>query len=478
MTATAERILVVDDDESLLHMMCSHLARQGFTVERSADPVQGLDMLKNNGPYAVLVTDLMMPRLNGIQLLRQARQMDPRLEVVVITAAASVETAITAMREDGAFNYLMKPLSNIHELSLAVKRALAYRQFQIDRETLRIRAQIEAERLQLLVSNIGDAILAADATGKLTVVNPAAVRLIGQDNLLGLNAEVSLPRPLSALLFNWRITDPTQATTVELAWPANTVQMINLAPIVEGVGKFAGWVMVLRDITHFKQLDDLKAHMLVDTANKIRLPLAQAMNLLTELSNPATLSPDKMSDTVFRLVKTWRRIQQWTDDLLDLAQYEAGLNLKKTSVDLTKLINDIIAAMPLDSLRNRFLRLDVELADYLPQVLADAALLRKALQGLLTRAVARSEAGSTIGVTAREQEQAIWVTVSDGGAPIAEADLPHVFDRSFISAGGGYDATGLELAIAKVIIERLGGQIWVSNIGPVGTTITVCLPRR
>jgi signal transduction histidine kinase len=278
-------------------------------------------------------------------------------------------------------------------------------------------------------------------------------------------------------LFNWRITGATRPTTMELGWPANTVQMVSLAPIVGASGN-QGWVMVIRDITHLKQLDDLKAHMLVDTANKIRLPLAQAMNLLTELSNPAALSPEKLSDTVFRLVKTWRRIQQWTDDLLDLAQYEAGLNLKKATVDLSKLINDVIAAMPLDALRNRFLKLDVDLAPNLPPVVADAALLRKVLQGLLTRAVARSEGGSTIHVTAREQEQNIWVTVSDGGAPIAEVDLPHIFDRSFISAAGGYDATGLELAIAKVIIERLGGQIWVSNIGPVGTTITVCLPRR
>jgi PAS domain S-box-containing protein len=474
---TSERILVVDDDESLLHMMSSHLIRQGYSVERSADPLQALEILKNSSPFAVLVTDLMMPRLNGIQLLRQARQIDPRLEVVVITAAASVETAITAMREDGAFNYLMKPLSNIHELSLAVKRAAAYRQFQVERETLRLRAQAEAERLQSLVNNISDAIVAADAAGKITVVNPAAARLIGQDNLLGLDAEISLPRPLSALLFNWRITGATRPTTMELGWPANTVQMVSLAPIVGASGN-QGWVMVIRDITHLKQLDDLKAHMLVDTANKIRLPLAQAMNLLTELSNPAALSPEKLSDTVFRLVKTWRRIQQWTDDLLDLAQYEAGLNLKKATVDLSKLINDVIAAMPLDALRNRFLKLDVDLAPNLPPVVADAALLRKVLQGLLTRAVARSEGGSTIHVTAREQEQNIWVTVSDGGAPIAEVDLPHIFDRSFISAAGGYDATGLELAIAKVIIERLGGQIWVSNIGPVGTTITVCLPRR
>lgn len=474
----AEKILVVDDDELLLNMMCTYLTRQGLTVERSADPIVGLEMLQTRGPYAVLVTDLMMPRMNGIQLLRQARQLDPRLEVVVITAAVSVETAISAMREDGAFNYLMKPLANISELSLAVKRAAGYRQLQIERESLRARAQAEAERLQLLIANIGDAIVAADAQGKLTVLNPAATRLVNRECRLGANAENTLPKPLAALLFNWRISGAQHSMTVELAWPANSIQMVSLAPLMGEAGLSDGWVMVIRDITHLKQLDNLKAHLLVDTANKIRLPLSQAMNLLTELSNPANTTPEKLPDVVYRLVKVWRRIQEWTDSLLEMAQYESGLSIKRTSVDVAKLINEIITTIPLDSVRTRYLKLDVNLPPSLPPISADMALLRKALQGLIARALVRSEAGSTISVSAHEQEQNIWISVSDGGASIVEADLPHLFDRSFVSASGGYDATGLELATAKAIVDKLGGQIWVSNVVTSGTLITVCLPRR
>ena len=471
-----DKILVVDDDETLLYMMASHLERQGYRVESTPNPIQGLEMLKTKGPYAVLVTDLMMPYMDGIQLLRKGRQLDPRLEVIVITAAASVQSAIAAMREDGAYNYLMKPLENINELSMAVKRAASYRRLQLDREALQARALAEAERLQLLIANIGDAILAADAQGKLTVVNPAAARLLGRSNLSGGDALASLPRPLATLLSNWRAAGGQRPAVIEITWPGSATQMVSLTPIVSSDGAADGWVMVIRDISHLKQLDNLKTQMLTDTANKIRLPLVQAMNLLTEISNPTGVPAERMNDIVFRLVKTWKRIQQWADDLLELAQYESGLGIKPTAVNLSQLLNDIITGLPQDSVWLKRLKLDVNLPAGLSPVHADRDMLRKALHGIIVRAIARSEVGRTIRVSIDEQEWQIWIDITDGGAPIAEADLPHVFERSFVGAIGGYDSTGLELATAKVIIDKLGGQIWVRSPEPVGSTITICLP--
>jgi CheY-like chemotaxis protein len=302
-----EKILVVDDDEALLFLMTSHLERQGYAVESTTNPFQALERLKTKGPFAVLVTDLMMPYMDGVQLLRKAHQLDPHLEVVVITAAASVETAIAAMREDGAYNYLMKPLESINELSIAVKRAAAYRRLQLEREELQAHAQAETERLHLLIANIGDAILAADTQGNLSVVNPAAARLLGRNNLIGCDALTSLPRPLAILLSNWRATSGERPAAIEITWPGTATQMVSLTPIVDG-GVANGWVMVIRDISHLKQLDELKTQTLTDTANRIRMPLVQAMNLITELSNPAALSTERMNDIVYRLVKTWQRI--------------------------------------------------------------------------------------------------------------------------------------------------------------------------
>lgn len=469
-----EKILVVDDDEALLYLMTSHLERQGYAVESTANPFQALELLKAKGPFAVLVTDLMMPYMDGVQLLRKARQVDPRLEVVVITAAASVETAIAAMREDGAYNYLMKPLENINELSIAVKRAATYRRLQLEREELQARAQAEADRLQSLIANIGDAILAADSEGKLTVVNPAAAQLLGRNNLIGCEALPSLPRPLATLLSNWRATSGQRSATIEITWPGTATQMVSLTPVVAVPGEADGWVMVIRDISHLKQLDELKTQTLTDTANRIRMPLVQAMNLLTELSNPAALSTERMNDIVYRLVKTWQRIQQWADDLLELAQYESGVKLTTAAVNPAQLLNDIMANLPQETVRAKRLRLETSLSTDVSPVRADASLLRKALAGLMTRAIARSETGSTVRVALREQDGQIWIDIGDGGTPLSEADLPHAFERSFV--GSSVDSTGLELATAKTIVDRLGGQVWLRSPTAGGSTITICLP--
>jgi two-component system sensor histidine kinase ResE len=469
-----EKILVVDDDEALLFLMTSHLERQGYPVESTANPFQGLELLKTKGPFAVLVTDLMMPYMDGVQLLRKARQIDPHLEVVVITAAASVQTAVAAMREDGAYNYLMKPLETINELSIAVKRAATYRRLQLEREELQARAQAEAERLQSLIANIGDAILAADAQGKLTVVNPAAARLLGRNNLIGSEALTSLPRPLAILISNWRATSSQRPATIEIAWPGTATQMVSLTPVLEAEDAAAGWVMVIRDISHLKQLDDLKTQTLTDTANRIRMPLVQAMNLLTELSNPATLSAERMNDIVYRLVKTWQRIQQWADELLELAQYESGLSTTSSTVNPAQVLNDIMANLPQDTVRAKRLRLETSLSADVTPVRADNAVLRKALAGLITRAIARSEMGSTVRVALHEQEGQIWIDISDGGAPLTEADLPHAFERSFV--GTSLESTGLELATAKTIVDKLGGQVWLRSPSSGGSMITICLP--
>ena len=101
-------------------------------------------------------------------------------------------------------------------------------------------------------------------------------------------------------------------------------------------------------------------------------------------------------------------------------------------------------------------------------------MLRKALQGLITRAIARSEPGSIVRVSLHELEWHIWIDIGDGGISIADVDLPRAFERSFV--GISTDSTGLELATAKTIIDKLGGQVWLRNQEPAGSTITVCLP--
>ena len=100
-----ERILIVDDEEQIRLMMALALKRQGYQIVSAQDGKQALAILRSQPPFAVLLTDLMMPEISGNDLLREARRMQPSIEVVVISAAGTIESAIKTMRADGAYDY-------------------------------------------------------------------------------------------------------------------------------------------------------------------------------------------------------------------------------------------------------------------------------------------------------------------------------------------------------------------------------------
>jgi two-component system sensor histidine kinase ResE len=467
-----ERVLVVDDDEGLLHLMELALKRAGFQVTTANDGPVAVDILRDQEPFAVMLADLMMPGMNGLELLRRARVMDPHMEVVVITAAATLESAISALRADGAYDYLLKPLESMDQLALTVERAATYRRLRLEREALQARMRAEAERLHAVIANTGDAILAADANGVLTIVNPAAARLLERDDLVGRNAIDSLRRPFSTFIANWQEIGSRYPATVEYPW-FSTVQMVNLTPVIRD-GNWEGWVMVIRDITHLKRLDELKAQMLSEAASRIRLPLAQAINALAELDIQAA-KDENISGIVYRLTRVWRRIEEWVDDLPALIHLDSGINVQLTSLNLEPLLQEIHKDLFENKIRGRNIRFTLSVDADLPQVSADGELLRRLIVGLVTRATIRSRANDEIRLTARGQHGQVWIVVSDDGPAVSDADLPHLFEKSVVRLDSPLESSGLELALAKAIIDRMGGQIWVGGQGPAGSTITVCL---
>jgi DNA-binding NtrC family response regulator len=118
-----QRILVVDDDESLRWVTQVQLQQAGYDVAAAEGGERAMEMLRD-GPVDLVITDLKMPRVSGLDLLKQVRAEFPETSVIVMTAFASVETAVEAMKA-GAFDYVTKPV-NPDELKLAVGRALEH----------------------------------------------------------------------------------------------------------------------------------------------------------------------------------------------------------------------------------------------------------------------------------------------------------------------------------------------------------------
>ncbi len=119
------RILVADDEQGLRAFVAEALEDDGHTVAQAADGAVAAQRLAKES-FDLLITDLKMPRLDGMQLLRQVRTEQPELEVIVLTAFGTVDTAVEAMKL-GAFDYLQKPIGGPGELRLLARRALEHR---------------------------------------------------------------------------------------------------------------------------------------------------------------------------------------------------------------------------------------------------------------------------------------------------------------------------------------------------------------
>src|SRR5262245_58153202 len=115
------RVLIVDDELDVVANWARILGRDDYTCTTATDGERALALLESERPEIVL-TDLKMPRVDGMQILTRARELDSDAVVIVITGHGTVESAVEAMRA-GAFDYLLKPLPSNDVLRLAVERA-------------------------------------------------------------------------------------------------------------------------------------------------------------------------------------------------------------------------------------------------------------------------------------------------------------------------------------------------------------------
>jgi len=467
------RVLVVDDEEAYRTLMAGHLERKGFEVEKASDGKQALARLQEE-TFEVLVTDLMMPKVSGLDLLRQAKKLDPWLEVIVITASGQVENAVSAMREDGAFDYLLKPLETIGELSLAVGRAAQHRNLLFDRDRLNDQLTAEASRLQALMTHSGDAIISVDKAGTISVANPSAAHLFGRSDLIGSNAHEVLPKALVDLLDGWQTIGDSEPTVAELNWPDDALQLVSLASIAEGGDGGRGWVMICRDITHLKNLDELKMRMLTEAAGKIRLPLAQAVSRLAELGDTSEISDEDRSATIYQLAKLLGNIQSWMDELISLVRVEAGIGYQTGEVAFAEVANKDLQTRFDELNKERDIHLLLEIEDDLPEIRVEKSVFERILQGLINRAAARSSRGGTVRVSGKRHQDLVWIEVTDDGWQKRKPGT--VEENEFEGEEYLHELEGFGLEMIKAIVNRMGGQVWVRGQGAVGSTIAISLP--
>ena len=124
-----EKILIVDDELDILEMLGSFLTHEGFQVKSAPGGHAAIEIFKSE-PFDLVITDMRMPGMDGLAVMRRLKEMDEDIEVIILTAFAALDNVIEAFRHKGAFDYLTKPLDNINELFVTDTQALDSRRLK------------------------------------------------------------------------------------------------------------------------------------------------------------------------------------------------------------------------------------------------------------------------------------------------------------------------------------------------------------
>ncbi|MCE5263594.1 MAG: diguanylate cyclase [Deltaproteobacteria bacterium] len=222
------RVLVVDDDQGLVDLLCDFLSSEGYGATGSLSPAEALEALKKQ-EFDLLLTDLMMPDMDGIELLSAAKEIDPNLVGVIMTGQGTIRTSVEAMKA-GAFDYLLKPFTT-ESLLPVVSRAMRVRQLQ--RENIELRGTMAVYELtkvinvsmdaDVIANKVADAAMELCNADEVSIMLPtaegdklyvAAIRGKGRERLLGKQTGIGdgvagwVAHHLKTLVLDGEINDP------------------------------------------------------------------------------------------------------------------------------------------------------------------------------------------------------------------------------------------------------------------------------
>lgn len=209
-------VLVADDDPAILQFMVRRLEKQGLQIHQAADGREALEKLEKL-TFDLVVSDIYMPGVTGLELLRQAKEGDPQTQVIIVTAGATLENAVEALN-NGAFAYLVKPFDHFSVFDNVVARALQFRQALLDNERLakiqkrrgdmleeevtdRVQ-QLQRRRRELLdlLAGLPDGVLVVEPGGRVVISNPNADIWLAKDRS---NPDQPIHKYLESLHEEW-----------------------------------------------------------------------------------------------------------------------------------------------------------------------------------------------------------------------------------------------------------------------------------
>lgn len=413
LAARRERILIVDDSPVVRRSFAKLLGGQYECVE-AATVLDAFEILKKS-EFELVITDVIMPGLSGIELLRKVVESYPQTAVIVVSGIDRPQRALDAVRL-GAFDYLIKPCD--HEvLQFTVQRALERRSLLINAK--RYKDDLEARNQELLRGKQQLERLQAQ------IVQTEKMASIGQ---LAAGIAHELNNPVGYLYGNLDLLDGSLANLLRL------VEFYETSPLPPEIAARAAKIREEIDFESTKE----------DLASIISDCRAGAERVRDIVQNLRTFS--RLDEAEYKKTDLHEGIES---TLRILSRYFTGGNIV-----LKRNYGEI------------------------PQIDAYSAQLNQVWMNLLVNAAqAIGPNTGEVEISTRADAESVYVTVKDNGNGIDPQDLGRIFDPFFTTKPVG-EGTGLGLSISFGIVERHGGRIEVESKPGKGTSFTVVLPNK
>ena len=480
------RILLVED-ETLLRGHLARVLSDEYIVDTAGNGKEALESVMRSPP-ALVVTDIVMPELDGIELLKALRgtQHTRMIPVLLISGRAIHEQRIEGYKE-GADGYLAKPYTE-HELRACIGSMLQSarrREEAARREAIeQTEQQALAERAALLES-ITDAFYALDRECRFTYLNQRALDHFGatRERLLGQVVWDVFPVTRGTVFHQEyeRALREQRSVSFETVSPlSNRWLEVRAYPTQQGLAVY------FRDVTdrklaeeQLRQADQRKNEFLAILAHELRNPLAPLRNGLHILKLRPDADPT-VSQTVSMMDRQMTHLVRLVDDLLDVSRITRGkLELRQHRVLLTEVLGHAVeSARAFIESQRHDLTVEIRAQDLL--VDGDPDRLAQVFSNLLLNAAKYTEAGGHITLSLDHENDEAIIAVQDNGVGIPPHALEQVFEMfSQVRSGEarGAEGLGIGLSLVRTLVQMHRGAVCAFSDGPgQGARFTVRLP--
>lgn len=348
----------------------------------------------------------------------------------------------------------------------------------------RVQRQIEyltrqREETEEILESIGEGVIAADPSARVTFVNGTACRMLGISREMILNqtldaipsASEGLRKKCHELLIHALHTSESNIQTWIEKEESQYLDLIS-APLAHREGA----LLVFQDKTSDYRIVDLGKDFIANASHELRTPITIIRGFAETLQDLPDISKEMLNEILGKIVRTCIRLDKLVRSLLTLTDAENLSGDRFKTVDLIPMIENCVhTLMSVNPQAQVDLNLELESA----LMTADPDLIELAIMNILENAVKYSEPPARVEVSVKKVDQQVHLQIKDHGIGISERDLPHVFERFYTvdkarsrKAGGA----GLGLAIVKTIIEKHKGKILLSSELGKGSTFILLLP--